>query len=457
MQPTEVRQPPMERDLSDRPEGHAGSAEAQPAPLHALVVSQYFWPENFEINRVAEGLVRRGHRVTVLTGLPNYPDGSLFKGYRWYSPLRERYAGAEIIRVPLFPRGGGSGVRLALNYLSFALSASVLGILRKISRPDVVLAYEPSPVTVGIPAIVMRWMKRAPLLFWVQDLWPESLAATGAIRARWALKRIEELVRFIYARSDLILIQSRAFRRPIESLGVEGERIAYLPNSAPDFYRPLDVPADAPERAMFPDGFNIVYAGNIGAAQDFATILGAAERTPPRAKINWLIFGDGRMRAWVEREIEKRGLAQSVRLLGRLDARRMPYVFGLADALLVTLRRDPIFAQTVPSKVQSYLASGRPILAALDGEGADIVREAGAGMTARSEDPEGLADAAVALSQLDAQSRNAMGKAGRQYFEKNFEAELLLERLEQWMAQLSARKGRERDTASGSRTVSGDR
>ena len=398
--------------------------------MKVLIVTQYFWPEDFRINDVALGLANRGHEVVVYTGKPNYPGGRFFAGYGFFGRGREHCQGIAVIRVPLIPRGGGGALRLTLNYLSFALFASILAPFRCTGGFDAILVYEPSPVTVGLPAIVLKRLKRAPLLFWVQDLWPESLSATGALRSGWILKAVAQLVRFIYRACDLILVQSKAFIEPIRAFGVPPQRIVYFPNSAEAFYRPVAVDVAAPERARLPAGFRVMFAGNVGAAQDFQTILAAAERLKSSPDIRWLILGDGRMLSWVEAEIERRGLRSTVMLLGRHPAESMPLWFALADAMLVTLRRDPIFAMTIPSKAQSYLACARPIIAALDGEGARVIREAGAGIAVTTGDAAGLAEAVMQLYRTPEPERRAMGERGRRYFEEHFERECLLDQLE---------------------------
>jgi glycosyltransferase involved in cell wall biosynthesis len=336
-------------------------------------------------------------------------------------------------RVPLVPRGRGKGWQLAVNYLSFALSASLLAPFRLRGRFDLIFVYEPSPITVGIPAIVFKWFKRAPILFWVQDLWPESLSATGAIKSRWMLNAVANLVRFIYRRCDRILVQSRSFFSPIEALGQPTEKILYFPNSAEPLYRPVELPINAPERKLMPDGFRVMFAGNIGAAQDFETILAAAERLKGHSSIHWVIVGDGRQRPWVEEQVKMRGLTETFHLLGRHPIEAMPRFFSLADAMLVTLKRDPIFAFTIPAKMQSYLACGRPVIAALDGEGAQTVRDARAGFVAPAEDPDGLAQAVLSMHKLPASERALMGACGLEYFNANFERNMLLNNLEGWM------------------------
>jgi len=405
--------------------------------MNVLLVTQYFWPENFRINDLAQGLRNRGHQVTVYTGKPNYPGGRFFPGYGLFERGNDAFGGVRVIRVPLIPRGSGSGFRLALNYLSFAFCASMMAPFRVYGDFDVILVYEPSPVTVGLPALVLKGIKGIPLLFWVQDLWPESLIAADAVRARWILAGIERLVRFIYRRCDRILVQSKAFAPEIQRYGIARERITFFPNSAEAIYQPLNVEPDAPERTHLPPGFRVMCAGNIGAAQDFGTILGAADRLRDQAEIQWVIIGDGRSRSWVEAEIERRGLGRSVHLLGRHPVESMPRFFALADAMLVTLRRDPILAMTLPSRVQSYLACGRPIVAALDGEGERIIREAGAGIVAGSGNPDRLAEAVLEIYRMSETDRRAMGERGRQYFTQHFERELLLTRLEGWMSELA--------------------
>ena len=386
--------------------------------MKLLILSQYFWPESFRINDVVEGLASRGHEVTVYTALPNYPTGKFFEGYGFFGPFTEQHQGAAIRRVPLLPRGKGGNVRLALNYLSHAFLATLLAPFRARGAFDAILVYEPSPMTIGIPARALRALNGAPLVFWVQDLWPESLSATGAVRNRAVLRMVNTLIRWIYRGCDRVLVQSEAFIAPIEAHGVPRERIRYLPNSAEGFYRKLP-----PEPHQ---GFSVMYAGNIGAAQDFPTILAAAESL---RDIQWIIVGDGRMRSWVESEVKARGLT-NVRLLGQRPPEEMPRLFAQADVLLATLRREPIFAYTIPSKIQSYLACGRPVIAAMEGEGGRIIRSARAGWAVPPEDPAALAEAVLAASRASRSELDAMGNRGEAWFREHFEREMLLSRLE---------------------------
>ncbi|MFO0481427.1 MAG: glycosyltransferase family 4 protein [bacterium] len=414
--------------------------------MKLLVVTQYFHPENFRINDLVEGMVARGHEVTVLTGLPNYPAGRWHDGYgALRGPWRERLFGASVIRVPMVSRGHSSGWRLVLNYLSFALTASTIGALRARGRYDAIFVFEPSPVTVGIPAAVCRAMTGAPILVWVLDLWPESVVAASGLRARWALGLVEALTRWIYRRCDRVLAQSRAFFGPLERQGVSAGQLRYFPSWAESVYQPVDraiAPGDdgatlvSPALPVLQEGFNVLFAGNIGVAQDFPTILAAAERLRERQDIHWVIAGDGRMRAWVQDEIERRGLGCTVHLLGPLPMQDMPKLFARVDTLLVTLRDEPIFALTIPGKIQSYLACGRPMIAALNGEGAEVVRRARAGIACGAEDPGALAKAVAQMAALSAAERDAIGARARACYLAEFDREQAFRQLEHWMAEL---------------------
>ncbi|MCF8077813.1 MAG: glycosyltransferase family 4 protein [Desulfobacterales bacterium] len=405
--------------------------------MRILLITHYFWPENYRINDLVLGLRDRGHDIEVLTGIPNYPSGTFYESYGLLKRRKDRFGGVPIYRTPGVPRGKGGHLRLLLNFLSFPASAGLLGPIYCRSSYDLIFVYEPSPITTVAPALIMKAIKGSPVVLWIQDLWPESLSATGAITSPPLLKLVELGVRLLYKGCDRILVQSRSFFSAVRRLGVDPKLISYYPNSAENLYQPVEVGKDAPERDLFPAGFCITFAGNIGAAQDFETILVAAEKLKNSKDIHFIILGDGRMRPWVEKEVEKRGLQRSVHLLGRFPAESMPRFFALSDALLVTLKNDPVFALTIPSKVQSYLACGRPVIAALEGEGARIIEESGAGIACPAEDPHCLSEAVLRLYNMSSKKRKKMGEKGRDYFEHNFERELLLDRLEGWMYRLA--------------------
>lgn len=404
--------------------------------LRLLVVSQYFWPEDFRINELVAELVARGHAVTVLTGLPNYPDGRVFPAYARAPADFASYRGARVIRVPLASRGDG-GWRLIVNYLSFVVAASLLGPWRlRGERFDAIFAFEPSPITVGLPAVLLRRLKGSPLIFWVLDLWPETLEAVGALRSPLLLRAVGRLVSFIYDRCDLVLAQSRSFIPQIARRCAENARIEYFPNWVESIYDMRGaVPAD--EIPVKEGTFDVMFAGNIGEAQDFPAILGAAERLKDDPRVRWLIVGDGRRAEWVRKEVERRGLAHRMLMLGRFPVERMPSFYRHADALLVSLKPDPIFSMTIPGKVQSYLAAGVPIIAMLDGEGARVIEQGGAGIVCPAGDSTGLASAVSRLAAMPANERAQMSRNGLHLSAAEFDRTMLIDRLERWLLQLA--------------------
>ncbi len=409
-------------------------------PLRILVVTQYFWPENFQINHLVRALRERGHEVEVLTGKPNYPTGRIFEGYSIFGRSEDAFESTRVWRAPLVPRGDGGSIRLALNYVSFAVAASAFGVARVGGKFDCIFVYAPSPVTVTIPALALGRKLGAPVLLWVQDLWPESVTAAYGKKLEISMPALRWLVRRIYRGCTRILVQSQAFTPSIERFGIPPERIAYLPQSVDARFKPVAPAADAPPALSAP-GFRVVFAGNIGQAQDFETVVEAAGllREQP---VQWIIIGDGRRWRWLADEVQRRGLGDRIALPGAFPEEAMPGFFAHAHALLVTLRDDPIFALTIPTKVQAYLASGKPIIAGLAGEGARIIEEAKAGVTAPAGDPAGLAAAVLRLMRTDPSDRAAMGERALAYSRKNFDREVLLDRLVALMREAIAAYGR---------------
>jgi colanic acid biosynthesis glycosyl transferase WcaI len=397
--------------------------------VRVLIISQCFYPENFGINEIAYDLVDHGHTVTVLTGMPNYPAGRIAPGYGGLRVRREMVRGVSVIRVPIFPRGRASFFLLALNYLSFAIMGSLLAPFVVRQRIDVTLVYQLSPLTAGLPALVLRLFKQIPIVFWIQDIWPESLIAVKALNSGVAIEAVRRLAAFIYLRCRIILVQSPAFIAQLRALGLADADIRYLPNTAPDYFRPVLPPPDVPERKLLSDGFNVVFAGNIGSQQDPETILAAAELLRDVREIHWVIVGDGRLREWLASEIAKRNLSDTCRLLERRPAERMPILFGLADALLVILSPSCISGLTIPSKLQCYLACGRPIVGAIDGASRKIIEESGAGLVSPPGRPRALANAVLTLYKMDPVQRAAMGHAARAYFERHFDRSSLFHAL----------------------------
>jgi glycosyltransferase involved in cell wall biosynthesis len=410
--------------------------------LRILIVTNHFWPEEFRVNEIATGLRDKGHDITVITGIPNYPAGKFFPGYGILRKRVEKHDGMVIRRVPLIPRGKGGKLNLLLNYASATICSCLLAPWYGRGDHDLIFVFHTSPIMVALPAIIIRKLKSVPIIFWALDLWPESISATGAITSGVLLRQVESLVRFIYKRCDRILVSSPAYIPSVTSLGGNPKTLDYFPNWVESVYSDVPDGSDTAGLPVLPPGFRIMFAGNIGAAQSFETILSAAEILRPQADIQWIILGDGRMSAWVKEQVTSRKLSDTVRLFGRFPSETMPALFAQADAMLVTLRRDPIFSLTIPGKIQSYMASGRPIIAALDGEGASLVEQSGCGMSCPAEDAGALAETVLRLYNMSPTERSALGDQGRAYCLANFDRGTLLDRLEQWM----------KETISGNRT-----
>lgn len=400
--------------------------------MRILLVSQYFWPESFIINDLTRELVAQGNEVTVLTGKPNYPDGDVFPGYQQAGVSEELFEGnIRVLRVPLRPRGRGA-LNLMRNYLSFVVSGLLhFPRLVRSVQVDAILVFGLSPITAAIPAILLRQTRRTHLALWVQDLWPESLAATGYVRNPFLLWLAGLMVRAIYASCDTLLVQSRAFSVPVARFATKC-KIVYYPNSMPDV---SSVAAENAAKvlpaeliALLEGKFCAVFAGNIGTAQAVETLVDSAERLRDLPDFRLVLVGSGSRLDWVREECTRRGL-DNVVLAGRFPMEVMPAIFARAQALLVTLTNATIFSYTVPSKVQAYMAAGRPLVAALDGEGARIVEEAGAGLTCAAEDGHGLAQRLRELHAMSPQERARMGQAGRRYFLEHFEMRKLARRL----------------------------
>lgn len=404
--------------------------------MHILIVTNHFWPENFRINDLAVGLKERGHEVSVLTGVPDYPEGKFYQGYGIFKRRFEEHRGIRVARFPLFPRGRGRGWELALNYFSSAFFSCLCAPFYCRGQYDVIFVFDTSPVTIGLPAILLKRIKSIPMIFWILDLWPESLSATGAVRSPKALSLVRYMVRFIHGQCDRILTSSRGFAQSIVATGGYDREIVYFPNWVESEYLQPAENLPSAEFPIIPRGFRIMFAGNIGVAQDFETILSAAERLSSCLDIHWVIIGDGRMADWVREEVRKRKLEEQFHLLGRYPAEAMPQFFMQADALLMTLRREPIFALTAPGKLQSYMACGKPIIAGLDGEGAMLVKEADAGVVCPAESPVELADRVLELYHMSSEARRQLGENGKQFAREHFDRNRLIDSLENMMTEL---------------------
>jgi len=405
--------------------------------MKILVVSQYFWPENFRINDLCAELVRRGHQVTVLTGKPNYPDGKVFPDFHSNPDDFNQYQGCQLVRVPMIPRGKGSSVKLLMNYISYFISASIVGSWKlKGQSFDMIFVFEPSPVTVCLPALFLKKLKKAPVVFWVLDLWPETLEAVGVVKSKPLLILVSKLVAFIYNRCDLVLGHSKAFYDGIARYCTDRSKIKYFPSWSEDVF--LNTVTSSVQDIVKHDGvFKILFAGNIGDAQDFPAILQTVNLLKTKQlKVKIFVVGDGRAFEWVKSEIIKQKLENYIYMLGRHPLESMPSFYMSVDALLVTLQESPVFAMTIPGKVQSYMAAGKPILTMLSGEGSRVIQEAECGYTAQSSDYKQFAKNIIDMSELNQDELLSLGNKAKQYAQVEFDRDTLITQLESWFTEL---------------------
>lgn len=399
--------------------------------MRIIFISQYFFPEQFSNNSIALEMVRRGHQVHAFPCVPNYPAGRFFDGYSNGKRREELWNGVRISRVLTVPRGRNPAMLLA-NYLTYPVMATWAMFRRLRRRADVSFVSMPSPLLQAFAGIVLRWRTGTPCVYWVQDIWPESATYTLGLRNRLVVGALNRICGWLYRQADMVLIQSAAFQDMIERFGVPADRIRVFPNTAPDSYRPLDVDQADEFASLIPaDGFRLMFAGNIGESQDFDTLVAAAAILRDRPDLHWVIVGSGRDEERVKRLIAKNSLDERFHFIGRHPEEAMPKIFAHADAMIVSLKDIPIFGLTVPYKMQCYMACGKPIIASLNGEGARILDESGAGQSVPAGRPEALAGAIVAMIEAGPAGREIHARQSLEYFEQHYAAEKIYSELEE--------------------------
>lgn len=391
-----------------------------------LICTNHFYPETFRCNDVAFELAHRGYDVTVLTAIPDYPKGKYYDGYGIFRKRHETINGVKVIRGFIIPRGNGDGLRLLLNYISFFISSMLISIYLGLFRKyDKVLIHETSPVMIGVSAVIVKKMQKCPLYFWVLDLWPESLQAAGGINNKRVLTAFEKLTTWIYKNSDKILISSKGFEQSIIEKGNFKDKIIYFPNWAD---KALEVKSDYKLPDM-PSGFKVMFAGNIGEAQDFDHIMEAAKYLKEQKIIHFVFVGDGRKRSWVEKYRDENQLQDTVHWVGRHPVEAMPAFFAQADVMLMTLKDVSIFSLTAPAKLQAYMSAGKPILAMMNGEGPRIIEEASCGFSVPASDSRALADTIMEISRMSKAELQALGRNGNSYQQKYFDLDKSIDHL----------------------------
>ena len=382
-----------------------------------LLLTQWFDPEpTFKGLVFARELVHQGFEVEVLTGFPNYPGGKVYPGYRIQWLQREVINGVQITRVPLYPNHDQSAIKRVLNYASFAASATMYGVFMA-KRADVMYAYHP-PLTVGMAAALIKLFRRMPVVYDIQDMWPDTLRATGMLNNPKALDWVARVCRWVYRRMDHIVVLSPGFKRLLLERGVPESKLSVIYNWADE--AALGAPVGKVP-AAFPgaDQFRILFAGNMGKAQALNTVLDAASLLQARdSRVCWVMLGGGVEVERLKAEAAKRQLANVV-FLPPVPMAEVGAYLNAADALLVHLRKDPLFEITIPSKTQAYMTVGKPLLMAVDGDAADLVRQSGGGVVAESENPEALACAAEQLAAMPVDALAAMGDKAQRFYREH--------------------------------------
>ncbi|GAB6168254.1 glycosyltransferase family 4 protein [Clostridium carnis] len=396
---------------------------------HILVIAQYFYPEQFRINDICTEWVKRGYKVTVITGIPNYPQGKYYPGYGLFKKRKETYNSVEIIRIPLIPRGKNA-IMLALNYLSFVVSGFFWKVFTRI-KADYVFIFEVSPMTQALPGIWYSKKREIPCYLYVQDLWPENVEIITGITNKYIIGLIGKMVDYIYARCTNIFTTSISFVDSIEKRGVLKEKIKYWPQYAEDFYFPLEKRniKEIPNN----NAFNIIFAGNIGSAQGLDILPEVAvllKKKKLKKKIQFNIVGDGRYKDNLVKMVNLNNVSDIFNFIPKQPAIRIPEFIASNDAAFLSLADNSLFEMTIPAKLQSYMACGIPIIASANGETARIIKEANCGICSSAGDAEKLSEIINELVNKQENQLKQMGINSKKYCDNNFNKERLLDEID---------------------------
>lgn len=401
--------------------------------MKILVVCQYYFPEQFRITDICETLVQKGHQVTVLTGLPNYPKGQVLDDYRRGKKRNETLNGVKVIRSFEIGRGN-SRVKLFLNYFSFAVSASLKALFMK-EEHDVIVVNQLSPVMMGIPAMVYKKKHNKKMLIYCLDLWPDSLAAGGVKESSIIYQLFLKISKWVYKSADSILVTSNMFKDYFQTtLGLPTTNIEHLPQYAEDlFSEKIDTKTGEIKDAT--KGFNFVFAGNIGDMQSVETIIKAANEVLVHQNITFHIIGDGSKLEECKQLADRLGLTNVI-FHSRRPVEEMQYFYSMADAMLITLKNNKALSYTLPGKIQSYMAAGKPIIGAINGETSYVIKDADCGLCCNAEDYKELAK--LLLQFCDSNRKEQMASNAQNYYINNYSKERFIARLESTLNSLGA-------------------
>lgn len=393
---------------------------------HILVVSQYFYPETFRINDMCQEWVKRGYKVTVVTGIPNYPMGKTFKGYGLTKKRHEIWNGVEIYRIPLIPRGSSS-IGMILNYLSFMISGIIAGKVKKI-KADYVFSFEVSPMTQVLTGICFAKRLKTPHYLYVQDLWPENVITVTGISNPAVIKPINKMVDYIYKNTDQIFATSPSFVDSIcnRKVKVDRSKVHYWPQYAEEFYHPCEkelvdeIPADG--------SFKVIFTGNIGVAQGLQILPKTAELLKAE-NVKFVMVGDGRYLEEFNKEVERRNVKDKFIMVPRKPAEEIPRILCACDAAFLSFQDNPLWTKTIPAKLQSYMACGMPVIASAQGETERVIKEAKCGVCCEIGNAEQLS---TVIKQMMKSDLNEMSRNSRLYFESHFDKAMLMDQIDEY-------------------------
>jgi glycosyltransferase involved in cell wall biosynthesis len=385
--------------------------------MRILMLTQWFDPEPaFKGLQFAKALKARGHEVEVLTGFPNYPGGKLYPGYKVKPWQREEMDGIRVNRVALYPSHDKNALHRVANYASFALAAAMLGPLL-VKKPDVIYCYHP-PASIGVVAVVLKTVFRAPLVYDIQDMWPDTLAATGMLNNPAILAAVGAYCKALYRFCDHLVVLSPGFKKLLVERGVPKSKVTMIYNWTHETEHPDETDQDLAKKLGMVGKFNVLFAGTMGLAQGLDAVLDAAKLVAKhRPEVQFVFVGGGVDLERLEKRVKDEAIS-NVLFLPLQPPSAMGPLFAAADVLLVHLKDDPLFRITIPSKTQAYLLAGKPILMAVAGDSADLVRDAGAGIACKPGDPAALADAVMRLASMDTRQLAVMGAAGKRFYQE---------------------------------------
>lgn len=387
-----------------------------------LVVSQYFYPEQFRINDICKTWVEQGYNVTVLTGIPNYPEGNFYEEYGINKKRKELYKGIEIIRVPIIPRRKSS-IMLGLNYLSFVFSAYMWKIFNQ-KKFDLVFVYEVSPMTQAIPAVKIAKKLKIPCYIYVMDLWPENFEIITGINNSFVIGNLNKMVDYIYNNCEKIFTASKSFKRNIEERGIDKNKIYYWPQYAEDFYQPSNVKNT---KILRDERINITFAGNLGEGQGLEILPKLGNKLKKEnLSIRFNLVGNGRYKKELQSDIKKQGLEEYFCFIDPVPAEEVPSIFCSSDFSFICLKDDPIFSMTIPAKLQSSMACSMPILLSANGEVQSIIKDSNSGLFNSSGDVEGLYENIKRISKMTSKEIKEMSRNSLKYYNEHFKKDKLM-------------------------------